>query len=451
MRPMIRSLHLQNVGPSHELKLDLAPRLNVLTGDNGLGKTFLLDVAWWLLTGIWAGESALPGAIEDRPAADGPQAGRAAPGIGGVLDARTAEPSARCEVGATFNPRDQTWTQVLTRGQDPAQPSSMMGARPSSMVVYVRHDGSFALWDALAAPGGLRGLGDAGLLFAADELWEGKQVPDVEGKRRPPLCRGLLEDWRSWQLERDPTFEWLRQTLEALSEVGEPLVPGEPARVKISDDRKIPTLSTSYGEVPVTLASAGVKRVLGVAYLLVWAWQRHAAIAKLQMRAPTPDMVVLIDEVELHLHPQWQRTILPALLKAISTFAPDTGVQIIATTHAPLVLASLEPHFQPELDALFTFDLKGRRGARRVVVEKAVWRRFGDASDWLTSHAFDLKHARSREAEVALERATAALDEPDLTREGAREIYRALRGSLGDTDPFWMEWRSIARRWGMEP
>jgi recombinational DNA repair ATPase RecF len=35
------------------MELDLAPRLNLLTGDNGLGKSFLLDVAWWAMTRRW--------------------------------------------------------------------------------------------------------------------------------------------------------------------------------------------------------------------------------------------------------------------------------------------------------------------------------------------------------------------------------------------------------------
>jgi predicted ATP-binding protein involved in virulence len=43
--------------------------------------------------------------------------------------------------------------------------------------------------------------------------------------------------------------------------------------------------------------------------------------------------VVLIDEIELHLHPDWQRKIVPALTE---TFP---GCQFIATTHSPQVLS----------------------------------------------------------------------------------------------------------------
>ncbi len=57
---MLDSLYLRDVGPSREMKLELAPRLNVLTGDNGLGKSFALDIAWWALTDNWPGPPAWP-------------------------------------------------------------------------------------------------------------------------------------------------------------------------------------------------------------------------------------------------------------------------------------------------------------------------------------------------------------------------------------------------------
>jgi len=46
--------------------------------------------------------------------------------------------------------------------------------------------------------------------------------------------------------------------------------------------------------------------------------------------------IVLIDEIELHLHPSWQRKILPALAK---TFP---NVQFITATHSPQVLSSVK-------------------------------------------------------------------------------------------------------------
>ena len=57
---MIRSLGLRSVGPALDLKASLLPRTNVITGDNGLGKTFLLDVAWWAISGRWVHQVATP-------------------------------------------------------------------------------------------------------------------------------------------------------------------------------------------------------------------------------------------------------------------------------------------------------------------------------------------------------------------------------------------------------
>jgi DNA repair ATPase RecN len=48
---MLKEINLKNVGPAPKIDLDCASRLNILTGDNGLGKTFLLDIIWWCLNG----------------------------------------------------------------------------------------------------------------------------------------------------------------------------------------------------------------------------------------------------------------------------------------------------------------------------------------------------------------------------------------------------------------
>ena len=47
--------------------------------------------------------------------------------------------------------------------------------------------------------------------------------------------------------------------------------------------------------------------------------------------------VVLIDEIDLHLHPQWQRRVVGDLQRAFP------NIQFIATTHSPFILQSLDP------------------------------------------------------------------------------------------------------------
>lgn len=46
--------------------------------------------------------------------------------------------------------------------------------------------------------------------------------------------------------------------------------------------------------------------------------------------------VVLVDEIDLHLHPEWQRVVVPTLAKVLP------HVQFVVTTHSPLVVGSLE-------------------------------------------------------------------------------------------------------------
>lgn len=58
---MIKKLQLHDLGPVPDLSAEFGQRLNLFTGDNGLGKTFLLDVCWYALTNTWAnGRMILP-------------------------------------------------------------------------------------------------------------------------------------------------------------------------------------------------------------------------------------------------------------------------------------------------------------------------------------------------------------------------------------------------------
>lgn len=55
--------------------------------------------------------------------------------------------------------------------------------------------------------------------------------------------------------------------------------------------------------------------------------------------------VVLIDEIDLHLHPRWQRVIVPSLLNAFPK------LQFIATTHSPFIIQSLDEGVLLDLDS----------------------------------------------------------------------------------------------------
>jgi len=409
-------LETSGVGPAPHIKLDLQPRLNLFTGDNGLGKTFVLDVAWFLLTGDWAGRAAWPGS------------GSTEPFVQGEVSRADVPASPGAQVSGRYSFSSQCWEQ---------SPSGER--RDQGPTIYVRADGGLSIWDLARQSSPTTTM--SAYHFTEETLWNGLE----EGTRI--LCNGLIRDWVAWQRSDRQSFELLCTVLKHLSPAGEaPLTPGQPVRMAVDDVRDIPTLDMPYGTVPVVLASAGARRILGLAYVLVWAHLEHAVAAKLRHWAPSSELHFIIDEIEIHLHPRWQRCLLPALLsltdatKAVMPFTKT--VQILTTTHSPLVLASLEPLFQDNSDALFLFE----ENAGSVTVERSDWRPRGDATAWLTSDLFGLGQARSVEAEEALTEAMRVMRNPDASQDELARVETLLIPVLPDTDPFWARWTIVRDR-----
>jgi len=267
------------------------------------------------------------------------------------------------------------------------------------------------------------------------------------------VCNGLIRDWVSWQRQQEPNgttesvFQLLCSTLSTLSprpdNERERIRPGQPVRLFIDDAREFPTIDFGYGSVPVIHASAGMQRILGLAYLLVWAWREHIEASKLLRKEPVSQILFLMDEVETHLHPQWQRRLVPSILKVFEGLRASMQAQLFLTTHAPLVLASLEPLFNPSIDKSFVFELENGS----VQLNELPWFKRGDAVDWLTSEAFRLEQARSVEAETAIEDAERFMRGEEPRRfKNQEEIDRELHRVLGGDDIFWPRW--IVRREG---
>ena len=414
---MLNRLKLRKVGPAPEIEIDLAARTNFFTGDNGLGKSFLLDVAWWALTRSRAGPLVLP--QRNASSKDG--------SIEYSFQASSGKPF---HYKSTFEPSRQQWT--VKQGRPPIP----------GLVIYAQVDGGFSVWDPARnywTAQASNGRPEA-FRFRPDEVWDG--LPRDDPKK---LCNGLIADWASWLREKGESFEQLRRVLSKLSPApNEPLVPGQLTRISLDDIRDYPTVKMLYGQdVPLVHASAGMRRIIALAYLLVWTWQEHLRASELVGKEPVREIIFLIDEIEAHLHPQWQRRIVPALLEVMEalTGEHDVPVQLIAATHSPLILASVEPFFDEERDRLFHLGTRDDQ----VFFEQVTWAKQGDTASWLVSSVFGLRQARSLEAELAIEAAEAwmrgAVSE-DLPKHLAdpEEIDRELRRVLAGHDPFWPRW-----------
>ncbi len=266
---MISHLTLKDVGPARELKFDFEPRLNVLTGDNGLGKTFVLDVLWWVLTTTWAGEKAFPWrplpktAIERlAEVARDETSPESTPGILALLSGRegAGESKQGIATAATWSWDTQEWLRYTPHRPHPSTVPLQVrhhvdeaADRPATLVIYARIDGSYAVFDSYYAKGGVSSFAEAAIVLSPDELWfKGKTEDDsdVAGGKRTVIA-GLVTDWVSWQQrEKSPEFVALRKVLHALSSPDEPLVPSEPTRVHLRDRKDIPTLATASCRSP---------------------------------------------------------------------------------------------------------------------------------------------------------------------------------------------------------
>ncbi len=430
---MLHSLTLKNVGPAATLSLDpLASRLNLITGDNGLGKSFLLEVAWWVLTRTWNGPP--------------------------------AEPSAKkAQIVAEFDKGNAAYTAHLESDWDLAQQRwKLPPGRPANpgMVIYARVDGSFSVFDPLrnyklyTRPSGAQIESPGAYQFSADQVMNGlsRKVQFAGVWQDELLCDGLLRDWSNWQIRKNDQFALLKALLERLSPQGAPLKPGQPRFVYPNEAFEIPTIQMPYGqEVPLVYAPAGVQRAAKLAYLLAWTLSHHERASSRQDRSATPRITVLIDEPETHLHPQWQRTFLPSLITALNKHASGKPqIQLIVATHSPLVLASMEPSFDAEQDALWKLDLmpgaKGKPGTVKVERDHHYMR--GDVGMWLASDVFNETSLYSIEAERTMQEAASLMNDAGATEAQAKAVRIKLRAVLADTDPFWLGLRAWMRTQG---
>jgi AAA domain, putative AbiEii toxin, Type IV TA system/AAA domain len=408
-------LEITGSGPAESLKLEPASRLTLITGDNGLGKTFLLECAWWALTGSWT----------DKPAYPPP----------GKINTKTeitfeikGESFASERKTISFDRKVQSWRHPKNRPTIPG------------LIVYARVDGSFAVWDPakLTVKNNVLDHSLNNAVFTCSEVWDG-----LQGQ-----IEGLIRDWVRWQDNpRKYPFNIFVRVLDCLSppDLGS-LRPGEPIRIP-DDPRDIPTVIHPYGEIPITYASAGVKRIITLAYLIVWAWNEHLIAAKQRGTSPQRRMVILVDEMEAHLHPRWQRTVLPALMSIGEMLSPELKTQFLVATHSPLVMASAEPIFSVDIDTLVHLDLTETGD---VKLNEIDFVRFGDVSAWLTSPVFELKHARSSEAEKIIEEAKALQKQENPLPDKVKAVSCELIKYLGPDDKFWPRWIAFAEKYGVE-
>ena len=406
----LSKLELINVGPCDHIEMELSPRLNIITGDNGLGKSFLMDCAWWALTNTWTSNEARPKYAEGSRLAS-------------LVFSIAGKSKVPQEETVLYDNKNLTWKRNNNTAAIPG------------LIIYALVDGSYAVWD--PSKNTLDSMNST--VFTKQQVWNGYDS----------RIEGLIRDWIKWQNtpEKYP-FDIFKQVLAAMSppDLGT-LTPGESMRVP-NDSREIPTIRYPYGEVPIINSSAGVGRIITLSYLIVWAWNEHKENCKLRGIKPDSRIVVMVDELEAHLHPKWQRTILPALISIQKYLSKDLEVQFILATHSPLVMASSESIFDPDVDKLFKLMLSVETSNAFLAEENFI--KYGQVNSWLTSSIFNLKQARATDAEQAIDEAKALQLSNDPSNDDVQAAHKKLLQCLSQNDPFWPRWIYFAEQHGVE-
>lgn len=171
---------------------------------------------------------------------------------------------------------------------------------------------------------------------------------------------------------------------------------------------------TPYGWVPI--------RRLGLGYKTLIAWMVDFASRLFERYPDSPDplaepAVCLVDEIDLHLHPKWQRTI----MQYLSERFPNT--QFIVTAHSPLIV-------QAATDANIAIL---RREGDHVVIDQSFKAIHGWRIDQvLTSDLFGLETARPPALDKALRDRKKILTKSKLTAADKKKltILEAQIGTL---------------------
>jgi predicted ATP-binding protein involved in virulence len=187
----------------------------------------------------------------------------------------------------------------------------------------------------------------------------------------------------------------------------------EDIRIEIEDVAPHVEVKTPYGWVPMQSLSLGYKSL--TAWIVDLASRLFARYSHSDNPLTEP-AIVLVDEIDLHLHPRWQRS----LMSYLSGLFPNT--QFIATAHSPLMV-------QAATDANIVVL---RREGDHVVIDNdpAVVRNWR-VDQILTSDLFGLERARPPRLDPLFAERERILGKSKLTRKDEARL-KALAKEIGN-------------------
>lgn len=213
----------------------------------------------------------------------------------------------------------------------------------------------------------------------------------------------------------DPQLEAVRETIERfLPDFTNLSVRRNPLRMEVTKKNEI---------VTVNQLSDGEKCLIAMLGDLA----RRMAIANPQNPDPLKgNGVIIIDEIDLHLHPQWQRFVVPKLLEVFP------NCQFFISTHSPNIITHVQPeslHFMEQTEMGIKFH--------------PVQESYGKNVDRILEDLMGLETTRPKEIAEALKDIYEQISQNQL--EAAKNKINDLRAKIQD-DPELIKAEVIIRR-----
>lgn len=379
--PMLSRVTLTNIGAFEQLDLELGGAWNLLLGNNGCGKSTVLRAVALGLCG-------------DHPMAL--EAGE------GLLRTGCDKGSIELQVGAsrfrTELQRTSGTVRVRTGSLTPLQQGS---------------------WVVLGFPA-LRGVS-----LTTPTGISHPQAPEPRAEDLLPLLRNevdhRLDDIKQWIINVEARTrlsggERSRQLLQRFFDVLGELTPGVTVEFEAVDPSSWEVwVRTDDGVVSIDQLSQGMSSIIAWVGTLL---QRMYDIYGDRDEPAAESAFLLIDELDAHLHPAWQR-LLPSL-----TREHFPRVQFLATSHSPLVASSLRSGELFVATREPRADLDGTEYLAATITAPEVDPQGLRADQILTSPLFGLMTSRSPEFGKEVDRYSRLMTAGSRTPEEEAEMQR---------------------------
>ncbi|MFM8492424.1 MAG: AAA family ATPase [Bacteroidota bacterium] len=329
----IKSIQLDNFRSQAQVQLELGRRITILIGENGSGKTSFLDA---LAIGLGAVLTYLPGVsgisfkktdIKQSHNQKAPYTRVRIETTEGLVWDRTERrdksksTSKQIPVAAGLHQLRQFLDKELLNPSNELKDFqlpifSYYGVHRALLDVPLRQRGFPKAHSRFEA---LEGALVAHTRFKSAFIWFYNKENEERRKQKVLLDFGF-------QL---PELQAVRKAIESVFPgITEPHIQLNPLKFAVKKETEV---------LDIMQLSDGYKTLLSLVIDLAI----RMALANPDSQSPLEtEAVVLIDEIDLHLHPEWQRKVLGDLLR---TFPK---AQFLLTTHSPYIIESINNHLQ---------------------------------------------------------------------------------------------------------